>query len=102
MIDEFVATALAQGLAPVPLRARSHDGRRRYRTALQGWYLRRNESVAIDTVGRYYVLTVPPSLTALIRGVDPSPEDPPLVLGRGARDGESIDLAEALRLALQR
>lgn len=100
MIAEFVREAEARGVAPVPLRARSHDGRRRYRTPLTGWYLRRNQSVAVGTDGEFYILSVPPSLRALATGASPEPSDPPLILGKGARDGESIDLSEALSRAL--
>ncbi|MBC7290883.1 MAG: hypothetical protein H5T83_06055 [Actinotalea sp.] len=102
LLADFVAEAGRRGVAPVPLRARSYDGRYRYRTPLQGWYLRRNESVAVSTAGDFYVLSAPGSLRALLRGVEPEPTDPPLVLGRGARDGESVDLAEALRAVLAR
>ncbi|WP_188037713.1 hypothetical protein, partial [Actinotalea sp. JY-7885] len=100
MIARFVAEARERGVAPVPLRARSYDGQSRYRTPLKGWYLRRNESVAVGTDGEFYVLTVPGSLRALLTGATPEPSDPPLVLGKGARDGESIDLADALAIAL--
>nr|WP_297423296.1 hypothetical protein [uncultured Actinotalea sp.] len=101
LLAEFVAEATRQGPPPVPLRARSYDGRHRYRTPLHGWYLRRNESVAVSTAGDFYVLGVPGSLRALVRGVEPEPADPPLVLGRGGRDGESVDLADALRVVLE-
>lgn len=100
MIDDFVRTARQRGITPVRLRARSYDGRHRYRTPLEGWYLRRNESVAVGTDGEFYVLSVPTRLGALLTGTDVDPSDPPLVLGKGARDGESIDLAEALEIAL--
>lgn len=100
MIAEFVAEARRRGVAPVPLHARSHDGRMRYRTPLQGWYLRRNESVAVGTDGEFYVLSVPRRLGSLVTGAQPEPSDPPLILGKGARDGESIDLVDALRIAL--
>lgn len=100
MLQDFVAQARDRGLPPVPLRARSYDGRHRYRTPLEGWYLRRNESVAVSTTGQFYVLSVPGSLRALVRGVEPAPTDPPLVLGKGGRDGESVDLADALRAVL--
>lgn len=96
LIARFVAEATAQGPAPVELRARSYDGRSRFRTPLRGWYLRRDESVGIDTEGRFYVLTAPGSLAARLRGVTPEPSDPPLVLGAGGKDGESLDLVEAL------
>ncbi len=100
LIAEFLAQARARGLAPVELRARSADGRRRYRTGLRGWYLRRNETVALTPDGDFYLTTAPSSLLALVRGVRLTPSDPPLVLGAGARDGESIDLAEALARVL--
>uniref|UniRef100_UPI0020297159 hypothetical protein n=1 Tax=Actinotalea sp. C106 TaxID=2908644 RepID=UPI0020297159 len=100
LLEEFVAQAEADGPAAVPLRVRSYDGRVTYRTPLRGWYLRRNRSVAVDTSGAFYVLTAPSSLLGLLRGVTPEPSDPPLVLGKGARDGESIDLADALALVL--
>lgn len=100
LIDEFVREARERGIPPVRLRARSYDGQSRYRTPLHGWYLRRNESVAVGTDGQFYLLTVPSSLKAHFTGAQPEPSDPPLVLGKGARDGESLDLADALRIAL--
>lgn len=100
LIAQFVADATARGVAPVPLRATSYDGRMRYRTATRGWYLRRNQTVAVGTDGEFYLLTVPRSLRALVSGATPVPSDPPLILGKGARDGESIDLVDALRIAL--
>ena len=100
LIAAFVAEATARGIAPVRLRARSYDGQSRYRTSTHGWYLRRNESVAVGTDGQFYLLTVPASLRSHLTGATLEPSDPPLVLGRGARDGESIDLTEALARAL--
>ncbi|MDM7830917.1 hypothetical protein [Cellulomonas edaphi] len=101
MIAEFVARATAQGPAPVPLRARSSTGAARFRTPLRGWYLRVDESVAVDVDGRFYVLRAEPSLTARLRGVSPEPSAPPLVLGAGGRDGESLDLKDALDRVLR-
>lgn len=101
LIAEFVERALRTGPAPVELRARSYDGRARYRTPLHGWYLRRDESVAIDTAGEFYVLSAPASLGARLRGVTPAPSDPPLVLGAGGKDGESLDLTQALARVLE-
>lgn len=100
LIAGFVAEARRRGVAPEVLHARSYDGRRRYRTTTQGWYLRRDRSAAVGTDGEFYLLTVPPSLAALVRGARLEPSDPPLVLGRGGRDGDSIDLVDALRRAL--
>jgi hypothetical protein len=96
LIAAFVQEALERGPAPVELRARSYDGRSRFRTPLRGWYLRRDESVAVDVDGEFYVLTAPSSVAARFRGVTPAPSDPPLVLGAGGKDGESLDLVQAL------
>ncbi|MBD7919588.1 hypothetical protein H9657_15055 [Cellulomonas sp. Sa3CUA2] len=100
MIDEFLEQARALGVHPVPLHVRSYDGRARYRTPLQGWYLRRDETVGIDTAGEFYVLTTPTSVVARLRGVTPTPQDPPLVIGAGGKDGESIDMPDALARVL--
>ncbi len=96
LIAEFVAEARTLGPEPEPLRARTYDGRARYRTPLVGWYLRVDESVAIDTDGRFFVLRAPTSVKGMLRGVTPEASDPPLVLGAGGKDGESLDLVEAL------
>lgn len=100
LLAGFVAEATRRGLAPVPLRAATYDGRARYRTDVEGWYLRRNESVAVGTDGEFYVLSVPRSLRARFTVAHVEPSDPPLILGKGARDGESIDLVDALRIVL--
>ncbi|KGM13761.1 hypothetical protein [Cellulomonas bogoriensis] len=100
LLAEFVAEAGRRGIEPVPLRARGESGTGRYRTGLHGWYLRRNESVAVSTEGDFYVLRVPGGLRARLAGATPEPSDPPLVLGKGARDGESIDLKDALAIVL--
>jgi len=72
-----------------------------YRTDLTGWYLRRNRSLAVDVEGNFYILGVPASLKARVAGVRVAPSDPPLIVGQGARDGESLPLAELLRLRLE-
>ncbi|UTT58290.1 hypothetical protein [Cellulosimicrobium cellulans] len=100
LLADFVARARDRGLAPEPLRARAFDGTATYRTPLRGWYLRRNRSVAVGEDGEFYVLSVPGGVRARLRGVAVEPSDPPLVLGKGGRDGESIDLADALALVL--
>ncbi|MEZ0448963.1 hypothetical protein [Cellulomonas sp. ICMP 17802] len=102
LIDAFLIRVARLGPQPVELSARSYDGRARYRTPLTGWYLRRDETVAIDTTGKFYVLTTPPSLAARFRGVTPEPSAPPLVIGAGGKDGESLDMSEALRRVLGR
>lgn len=96
LLRAFVARAKDAGPAPVELVARDEHGRGRYRTGLLGWYLRRDESLAVSTAGDFYVLRAPAGWAARWRGVTLSPHEPPLVLGAGGRDGESVDLAEAI------
>lgn len=102
LLREFVAEAQRRGIAPVPLHARSYAGDATYRTRTLGWYLRKNRTLAVGTDGSFYVLSVPGGLSARLWGAALSPSDPPLVLGKGGRDGESISLADALALVLER
>ncbi|MGO1971481.1 MAG: hypothetical protein ACTH2Q_00840 [Propionibacteriaceae bacterium] len=99
LIDSFVAEARTRGVAPEPLRATLLSGQS-VRTDQQGWYLRMNRSVAVGTDGNYYVLTVPGGLAERVRGARLRPTPPPLVIGKGGRDGETGDLAEFLRRRL--
>ena len=98
LLAGFAAELRRRGAAPEPLRASA--GGAWYRTGLTGWYLRRDGSLALGVDGRYYVLAVPPSLRGRLTGVRLEPSEPPLQVGRGARDGESIELAELLRRRL--
>jgi hypothetical protein len=99
LIDGFVAEARERGIAPHPLRARLYTGRS-VKTDKVGWYLRKNQSLAIGEDGSYYVLTVPGGFRERIAGVKLKPSPPPLIVGKGGRDGESGDLAEFLRWRL--
>jgi hypothetical protein len=99
-LAEFVGKMKAQGIEPRPLRAQVAGSGASYRTSVTGWYLRRNRSVGADTDGNFYILGVPASLKARLLGVRISPSDPPLTVGLGARDGESIPLDQLLRLRL--
>ncbi len=102
LVDRFVEDALRAGLPTEELTARPWSGAGRYRTGLVGWYLRRDRSVGISREGGYHVLVVAPR-----RGwgrwrplrLDPVP--PPLVVGEGARDGESVALDTLLRIRLE-
>jgi hypothetical protein len=95
-VQAFAAAARKQGLPTTRLRARSYNGRATYRTPLEGWYLKRNRTIAVATDGRYYVLSAPAGLAARCTGVEVAPSSPPLVVGAGGRDGESIPLSELL------
>ena len=100
MILEFVSEAGRRGLTAGPLLARPGDGRPTYRTGLVGWYLNRDGSLGVTTDGGYYSLTSPSSLRARLLGVKLEPMDPPLQVGAGARDGESMGLDVLLAMRL--
>jgi hypothetical protein len=101
LLDEFARAARERDLATTELTARTWKGAGRYATGVRGWYLRLDRSVGVDREGRYYALLVPPRPFARFRGVDVTPSDPPLQVGEGSRDGESIAMTELLRLRLE-
>lgn len=100
LLAGFVAAAERRGIAARPLLARSADRPPSYRTGLVGWYLTRDGALAVTPDGGFYVLVTSPSLGARLRGVTLQPTDPPLQVGAGARDGESIALDVLLALRL--
>lgn len=100
LIAQFARDAAAAGVRAEVLTARSYNGQSRVRTQVTGWYLKRDRSVGVGTDGMFYVLSTPVGLRERLRGATLSPADPPLELGRGARDGESLPLVEALRKRL--
>ena len=100
LVADFVTTAAERGLRTEPLVARPYSGRGTYRTGLTGWYLRADRSLAVGTDGEFYVLTVPPSLRARLTGADVTPQEPPLDVGVGGKDGDSIALDSLLRKRL--
>ena len=93
--------AAAAGLPTEELTASPWSGRGRYRTGVSGWYLKRNRSIGVSTDGGYYVLIVAPERFGRWRGVSLPPTPPPLQVGKGGRDGDSValDLLLDLRLA---
>jgi hypothetical protein len=100
LVDDFVTEARARGLRTGSLLARAHNGRALYRTGLTGWYLKRNGSLAVTETGDFYIMSASSSLRARLKGTILAPGDPPLAVGVGARDGESMPLRELLRLRL--
>ncbi len=99
LIDEFIWQATTLGIAPKPLRATTMSGHD-VKTDKQGWYIRKNRSIAVGTDGGYYILTVPGGLLDRIRGVSLRRTPPSLQVGRGGRDGETGDLKDFLARAL--
>jgi hypothetical protein len=101
LVDRFVARATDAGLATEELTARPWTGRGRYRTGVVGWYLRRDRSVGVGVDGGYYMLVVPPVRFGRWRTVRVDPTPPPLQVGKGARDGESVALDALLEMRLE-
>ena len=101
LVDGFVAQATQAGLATEELTARPWSGRGRYRTGVVGWYLRRDRSVGVGLDGGYYVLVVAPKRFGRWTTVPVDPSPPPLQVGQGARDGESVALDVLLEMRLQ-
>ncbi|WP_053203657.1 hypothetical protein [Jiangella muralis] len=101
IVADFVAAMTTAGIAPGPLRARVADGAVRYKTGLRGWYVRRNRAMAVGEDGAFYLLDVPRSARSRLAGVRIAPSDPPLQVGVGARDGESMPLERLLRQRLE-
>jgi hypothetical protein len=95
LIDQFLIDVVAAGIPAEPLRATLYSGQA-VKTDKRGWYLRKNRSVAVGEDGSYYILTVPGGLKERLRGVRLRPSLPPLIVGKGGRDGETGDLSEFL------
>ena len=100
LVDRFVERAVDAGLPTEELMARPWSGRGSYRTGVTGWYVRTNHSIGVSREGGFYVLNVAPVRFGRWRTVRIEPSPPPLIVGEGARDGESIPLAELLELRL--
>ena len=100
LLREFVAAARDAGLPAEPLQVQGYGGRGSARTPLRGWYLRVDRTLGVSTDGDFYVLTAPIGLLDRLRGTRPEPRRPPLTLGAGGKDGESLPLAEALERLL--
>lgn len=101
LLADFVQQLTDAGVAPVRLRAQVPGRRASYRTGLTGWYLRRDGSLGVSVDGDFYLLETAWSLRAQLAGVRIPPTDPPLRVGVGARDGESMPLADLLQRRLE-
>lgn len=95
MLDRFVVAAREANLATEALVVKGYE-KGMAKTPYRGWYLKNDRSVAVDPEGNFYLLKAFLSVRDRLRGISPQPSDPPLVLGYGGRDGEVIDLADAL------
>ena len=100
LIDRFVVQATQRGLSTEELTARPWSGRGRYRTGVAGWYLRHDRCIGVSVDGGYYVLVVAPERFGRWRTVPVAPTPPPLQVGKGGRDGDSVALDVLLDLRL--
>lgn len=101
MVHAFAKQAKQAGIEPERLSARPHSGRTVLKTDVVGWYINRACSVGVSVDGDFYLLHAPGGLSARLKGVHLEPSDPPLELGRGARDGESMPMEKALATRLE-
>lgn len=99
ILARFVAVAPPH-LPPQPLRVQGYGGRGQARSGIQGWYLRVDKTVGVGTDGEFYVLTAALSMIDRLRAVTLTPTPPPMVIGAGGKDGDTIDLLDALERVL--
>lgn len=95
ILAKFTPVALER-LPPERLVVKGYGGRGSARSDVEGWYLRLDKTIGLGTDGQFYVLTAPLSALDRIRGVRLQPTPPPLVIGAGGKDGDSIELVAAL------
>ena len=101
LLASFLPVVKAHGPAPVELVVQGYGGQGSAKSNLRGWYLRNNRTCALGTDGKFYVLIAPlnrfhPSFMK----VKVAPTRPPLIIGEGGKDGDSIDLADAVERIL--
>ncbi|GAB2617928.1 hypothetical protein [Pseudactinotalea suaedae] len=99
ILTEFAAVA-RERLPTERLVVRGYGGRGSARSDVEGWYLRLDGTIGLGTDGSFYVLTAPLSVLDRLRGVQLTPTPPPLVIGAGGKDGDSIELVAALERLL--
>jgi len=100
-LEAFLPVVKAHGPAPVDLVVQGYGGVGTAPTNLRGWYLRNNRTCALGTDGRFYVLIAPLNRfhPPFIK-VKVPPSRPPMIIGEGGKDGDTIELAEALERIL--
>jgi len=96
LLADFIRRARQKGLQPEPLIVQGYGGRGTARSQIRGWYLRLDHTVGVGEDGEFYILTAPLTLLDRVRGITIAPTDPPLVIGQGGRDGDTIEMADAI------
>ncbi len=102
LLADFVRRAKEQGLPAERLIVQGYGGKGSAKSQVTGWYLRYDRAVGVGDDCEFYVLTAPLTLLDRVRGITVTPTDPPLVIGQGGRDGDTIDLVQALDRLLPR
>ncbi|MPV38138.1 hypothetical protein [Georgenia subflava] len=100
LLQRFATAAREARLPTEHLRVQGYGGRGSARGDKLGWYLRGDCTVAVGADGEFYVLTASLGLMDRLRGVTLHPSEPPLVIGAGGKDGDSLSLAAALERLL--
>lgn len=100
LVDEFAATARAQGLVPEPLQALLLNGTR-VKSDQVGWYLNARKTMAITPDGRFLSLLATGGALTRFTGVKLEASPPPIEVGRGGRDGETGPLKDFLARTLE-
>ena len=101
LLDAFVEQDTQAGVPTEELTARPWSGGGRYKTGVVGWYLKRDQSVGVGVDGRFYVLVVAPQRFGRWRTVTVEPTPPPLQVGKGGRDGDSVALDTLLEKRIE-
>ncbi len=101
LLDAFVEQATQAGVPTEELTARPWSGGGRFKTGVVGWYLKRDQSVGVGADGRFYVLVVAPQRFGRWRTVTVEPTPPPLQVGKGGRDGDSVALDTLLEKRIE-
>ena len=101
LLDAFVEQATQAGMPTTELTVRPWTGGGRYRTGVVGWFLKRDQSVGVGTDGRFYVLVVAPQRFGRWRTVTIDATPPPLQVGKGGRDGDSVALDTLLQKRME-
>jgi len=101
LLAKFLPIVTAHGPAPVDLMVQGYGGVGLAPTHLKGWYLRNNRTCALGTDGKFYVLIAPLSrFHPKWRKIKIAPSRPPLIIGEGGKDGDTIELSESLERIL--
>lgn len=99
ILAEFVAVA-RERLPTERLVVKGYGGRGSARSDVEGWYLRIDKTIGLGIDGSFYVLTAPLGVLDRVRGVQLIPTPPPLIIGAGGKDGDTIELLAALERLL--